>query len=502
MRTLILTLLSHSILSLAAQDKPNVVLIIADDIGFADISCQGATHIETPAIDSIAKDGLRFTDAHSSASTCTPTRRALLTGVYSWRQSPGSSISPGDAPSSILPNQFTIAKLFKQAGYQTAAIGKWHLGLGPESGPDWNNEITPGPLDIGFDRAFLIPATGDRVPTIFLNDRRLLNLDPKDPIQVSYKEKVGTEPTGKQNPELLKLKHTHGHDATIVNGIGRIGWMTGGTQSRWKDEDIADTIATHATQFIEAHQQEPFFLYFATHGIHVPRAPHQRFVGKSRVGTRGDVILELDATVDTILKKLDELKLSENTIVIFTSDNGAVFDDGYEDYGTINYHPNAPYAGRKGTLYEGGHRVPFLIRWPVKIKANTVTSALFAQQDLLASFSSYLNIPLPSDQNFDSINQMPILLGGSEPIRSEFVTHVGGTKGPFCFRQDQWAYVMKGAGSKIDTKQTNEDHKNNPQHDQLFDLATDPSQNNDLSSSQPEKAKEMLSKLREITQKK
>ena len=245
-------LLSLSMLAVAAPQKPNVVFILADDVGYGDLSCYGAKLIQTPALDRLAGEGRRFTDAHSAASTCSPSRRALLTGRYSWRQQAGSSILPGDASLTIPVGTFTLPTLFQKAGYRTGLVGKWHLGLGGPGGPDWNGEIKPGPLEIGFDYAFYFPATGDRVPTVFVENHRVVGLDPSDPIEVNYRKKIGNEPTGKENPELLKLKAVHGHDNTIVNGIGRIGWMTGGKAARWKDEEVADSFTSKALEFIKS----------------------------------------------------------------------------------------------------------------------------------------------------------------------------------------------------------------------------------------------------------
>ncbi len=313
-----------------AVKSPNIIIIYADDLGYGDISCYGATGISTANIDRFAGQGLSFTNAHCSSATSTPSRYSLLTGEYAWRKK-GTGIAPGDASSIINSNTSTIASVLKRSGYTTAVVGKWHLGLGPAGGPDWNGIIKPGPMDLGFDHDFIIPATGDRVPCVFVDDRKVANLDPSDPIKVSYKEKIGDWPTGKENPELLKIHPSHGHDMTIVNGISRIGYMTGGKSALWVDEEISAVLTKKARMFIEENRNKPFFLYFATHDIHVPRVPNQRFVGKSGMGPRGDAILEFDWSVGEVLKTLDSLKLTDNTIVIVTSDNGPVVDDGYMD---------------------------------------------------------------------------------------------------------------------------------------------------------------------------
>jgi arylsulfatase A-like enzyme len=415
----------------------------------------------------------------------------LLTGTYSWRQAAGSSIAPGDAPLSIRPGSVTLPSLLKQAGYTTGVVGKWHLGLGGEGGPDWNSEIRPGPLEIGFDYGFIIPATGDRVPCVYVENHRVVGLDPKDPIQVSYKEKIGTDPTGRENPDLLKLKPTHGHDMTIVNGISRIGWMAGGKAARWKDEDMADTLTKKSTAFIERSKQ-PFFLYLATHDIHVPRVPHPRFKGTSKAGTRGDAIQELDATVGEILDLLDRRNLAENTLVIFTSDNGGVNDDGYEDFDPSDHKMNGPLRGKKSTLYEGGHRVPFIARWPGKIQAGSTSDELIALVDMPATFAAMAGADLPSDAAPDSFNVLPALLGQrhAKPLRDHLVVHNGGTRGPLAVRKGTWKLIPEAP-----TNARQPAARANPQ---LFNLADDLAEANNLAVKEPDKVKELTALLERI----
>ena len=479
---LALGLLFVSLATATSAEKPNIVFILADDIGYGDLGCYGAKLVKTPNLDRLARAGRRFTDAHSPASTCTPTRRALLTGAYSWRQQPGSSIAPGDAPLSIPPGTATLPALLKQAGYRTGAIGKWHLGLGGEGGPDWNAEIKPGPLEIGFDYAFFMPATGDRVPCVYVEDHRIVGLDPADPIKVSYQAKIGDEPTGAENPDLLKLKHTHGHDMTIVNGVGRIGWMTGGKAARWVDEDMADTYTQKAIGFIERSKEQPFFLYLATHNIHVPRVSNQRFKDASRCGIRGDAIHELDDSVGKVLAALERLKLTETTLVIFSSDNGGVMDDGYEDFGSLDHPCNGALHGYKGSLYEGGHRVPFIARWPGKIKAGSECGELITLLDMAASFAALTGVQLSAEAAPDSFNVLPALLDQphAKPARETFIAHTGGTKGPFGVRNGPWKLVM-GTGGYGSGKRADK-----PAGPQLFNLAEDLAEAKDLAAEHPE----------------
>jgi len=483
--------------SAAAEQRPNILLIYADDVGYGDLSCYGGKHVETPNLDKLAREGVRFTDGHSPASTCTPSRRALLTAGYSWRQKPASSIMPGDAPLGIDPGTTTIASLLREQGYSTGLVGKWHLGLGGPEGPNWNGEIKPGPVELGFDYAFFIPATGDRVPCVYIENHKVVGLDPADPIQVSYGKKIGDEPTGAENPELLKLKHTHGHDNTIVNGIGRIGFMTGGKTARWKDEDMMDVVTTRAITFLEKQGEKPFFLFYSTHNAHVPRVPHPRFAGKSKVGNRGDVLLELDDAVGRVLATLERIGKATNTLVIFTSDNGGVMNDGYEDVGRFEYNPNGSLRGKKSTVFEGGHRVPFIVRWPGVVPAGKESGALITQVDFLPTFAAAAGVDSPAgSRTRDGFNLLNVIKEApASGGRPHFVAHNGGVNGPFGVREGDWKLVQMNtpAGRRGDRRTTETALGARAEKDDvaLFNLAEDLGEQNDVAEKHPEKVREL-----------
>ena len=479
----------------AAQDKPNIVLIMTDDLGYGDLSAYGATALPTPNIDRLAKQGLRFTDAHSSAATCTPSRYALLTGEYAWRK-PGTGVLPGNAALIIEPNRTTLPSVLKRVGYTTAVVGKWHLGLGPQGGPDWNGDVTPGPNDVGFDYAFIMAATGDRVPTIYIENRRAVGGDPADPIAVSYGKPLGEWPTGKDHPELLKMHPSHGHDQTIVNGISRIGFMTGGKAALWKDEDMADVFTSKAVSFIESHKNAPFFLYFATHDPHVPRVPHPRFVGKTSLGPRGDAITEADWSVGEVLRALDRLNLTRNTLVIFTSDNGPVVDDGYKDDAVAklgSHKPAGPFRGGKYSNFEGGTRIPFIVRWPGHVSAGT-SDALLCQIDLLASLGK-LTAASVQDAG-DSQDVLNALVGRSRTGRSELVEEAGALS----LRQGTWKYIEPNNKQKIN-KDTNTE-LGNDSVPQLYDLSTDRGETRNVAPDHPDRVTSMVAALERIRAKK
>lgn len=488
-------------LSVSAEPrKPNVIVIMADDLGFGDISCQGATTYETPNIDRLAAEGIRFTSGYCTASTCTPTRFSLLTGGYAFRTK-GTGIAPPSAPAIILPGEATLPGMMQSAGYATAVIGKWHLGLGGVEGPDWNAEISPGPLDIGFDHCFLLPTTNDRVPQVYLQDRRVLNLDPSDPIRVYQKKPSEDHPTGITHRDSLKMDWTHGHNHTIHNGISRIGFYTGGEKARFRDEDLADEWVKRSVAWMESKKEAPFFLFYAAHEPHVPRMPHERFQGKTPHGYRTDSILELDWCVGEILAALDRLGIAENTLVVFCSDNGPVMDDGYADGALekVGEHRAAgPFKGGKYSVYEGGTRTPFLARWKGTI-APGVSDEIVATIDLYASLAALTGTAVPEGAARDSENVLGALLG--EPGakgRTELVQQDNGSSGNFGFRSGKWKLVRHDKGKARNVVVEKLLETTDVPRLQLFDLAADPGETRDLSAEEPERLNAMAKRLEEI----
>ncbi len=473
--------------------KPNVIYLYADDLGFGDISCNGSKTIQTPNIDRLAKQGVRFTNMHSTAATSTPSRYALLTGEYAWRRE-GTGIATGDAGSIIRPERYTLANVFKDAGYQIAAVGKWHLGLGDKTGTqDWNGHISPGPSDLGFSYSFIMAATGDRVPCVYVENEKIVNLDSNDPISVSYLKNFEGEPTGKDNPELLKMHPSHGHDMSIVNGISRIGFMKGGKSALWKDEEIAEVLTGKAIDFIRRSKNIPFFLYFATQDIHVPRVPHPRFAGKSGMGPRGDAILEFDWSVGQVLDVLKELNLDMNTIVILTSDNGPVVDDGYKDQAIEllgSHKPAGVFRGGKYSSYEGGTRVPGILSWPSKVKP-AISDKLVCQVDMLASFAGLLNITIPKGAAPDSENQLSTWLNNGGKGREYLILQ--NTNNNLSIEDGHWKLIAAGKGPAVG-KETNIEYGNSAT-DQLYDLSGDPAEKNNLYKEYPQIVQKLKSKL-------
>ena len=483
------------------QDRPNVVFIYADDLGYGDVGIYGATKLQTPNLDRLAKQGIYFTNGHATSSTCTPSRYALMTGQYPWRRT-GTGVLPGDAALIVPTDRLTLPKVFKRAGYRTAIVGKWHLGLGKEIEKDWNGRVTPGPNEVGFDYSFIFPATADRVPTVFMENGRVVALDPADPIVVDYKDPVGNDPTGKDHPELLKMQSSpgQGHNQTIVNGIGRIGYMSGGHRARWVDEEITTTFLAAAQTFINHHREQPFFLYLSLTEPHVPRMPATMFKGKSGLGYRGDAILQLDWTVGQVLDQLEILGLTENTLVVFTSDNGAVLDDGYQDGAVteLNGHtPWGPLRGGKYSLFEGGTRVPTLISWPAAIQPG-VSDALISQIDFLASFASMLGQQVAASEATDSENVWSALCGKSSIGRTVLVKNAN--SGNLAIIEGDWKFIPPNKGAKyaklVDIELGNDTVP------QLYDLKEDIGERHNVARKYPDKVDHFEQLLRTIKQEK
>lgn len=458
-----------------AAPRPNVVVILADDLGYNDLSCQGATKLHTPNIDRIAKEGIRFTDAHTPAGLCCPSRYGILTGRYPWRRDSATWASPG-AALLIEPGLMTTASLLKQAGYTNGIVGKWHLGFGTKEKPvDWNGELTPGPLEIGFD--FFFGDVSNRWG-VYVENHRILGLDPSDPIRTGRGEK-------------------------------RSGGKAAFTM---KNEENARVLHEKAVAFIEQNKDKPFYLHYVPNHIHTPLTPNPKFAGTSQAGKYGDFVQELDWSVGELLGMLDRLKLTENTLVIFTSDNGGVYEK--EGFGA-GHRSCAPFSGQKGDAWEGGNRVPFLARWPGHVPEGKTSDRLVCLTDLLASFAEITGQTLPPDAGPDSFNALPALLGQDQPTgartnlvvqaRSSSLSRHKNREDLWAMREGNWKLVM-GQGSGYSTEQTDRapylkfaqvgmvnsdftpagEQKPGAPPMQLYDLAADPGETQNVLSIHPE----------------
>lgn len=478
---------------LAAQtsDRPNVVLIYADDLGIGDLSCYGATEIRTPHIDSLSARGIRFTNAYAPAATSTPSRYGMLTGEYAWRRK-GTDVAAGNAGMIIRPERYTLADLFRNEGYSTAAVGKWHLGLGDKTGEqDWNAPLSCDPRDIGFDYSYIMAATADRVPCIFIENGRVVNHDPQQPIEVRYTKPFEGEPLGATHPEYLtKLKHSHGHDMAIVNGIGRIGYMRGGGKALWRDEDIADSIVRKGADFIERNRDTPFFLYLAPNDVHVPRYPHERFRGKSQLGLRGEAILQLDWTVGQVVSTLRKLGLMERTIIIISSDNGAVVDDGYLDEAKERLGKHRPSLGLRSYKYsafEGGSRIPAIVYWAKSEGQGQVSDQIVSQIDWFATFADLLGAKLPRSVDVapDSQSDISAWLLGKKSRREYIITQAANKT--LAIRSGRWKYIEPSNGPQIIPWGPDPAIETGySTAAQLYDLERDPGERTNLAKKYPE----------------
>ena len=485
----------------ATSSRPNIVFILADDLGYGDLSSYGATAIRTPNIDRLAEEGVLFTDAHSPSSVCTPTRYGLLTGRYCWRTWLTRSALSSDAPLLIEQNRPTVASVLRSAGYSTAHLGKWHLGFGREDdyaedregqgepnswrsrkgGPDWNGRLAPGPLEVGFDYYYGIPIVNSYPPYVFVQNHRVVGLDPDDPI-------------GRMESRYL-------------------GKMHGGRAARWNDNELAMELTARTVSQLEklANQQQPFFLYYAPHQPHRPFTPNARFKGSSRFGVYGDFIEELDWSVGEVLGALDRLGLADRSLVIFSSDNGGLVDPassaaqrgaGYGDgSGTppppeVQHLANGPVLrGGKGDIWEGGHRIPFLARWSGKIRPGTTSEETISLTDMLATFAALAGQELSHEAGPDSFNVLPALLGGrlDGSLRHPRVMQSGGVSGMLSIREGPWKLIDgQGGGGYRDGK------AKRGEPPQLYNLSQDLGEKTDVYALHPEVAKRLRQLLHRI----
>ncbi|TWU31787.1 sulfatase family protein [Novipirellula artificiosorum] len=482
-----------------SNQRPNIIVIMADDLGYGDVGCYGGTAVPTPSIDRLAAEGMRFTSGYCSASTCTPTRYSFLTGTYAFRV-PGTGVAPPNAAALIPAGTTTIASQLNEAGYATAVIGKWHLGLGEKGkGPDWNGTIKPGPLELGFDHCLLLPTTNDRVPQVYVADHHVENLDPEDPLWVGNKKPFPEYQSGVELRDSLRFDSMHGHRDTVYNGIGRIGFYTGGTAARFLDEDLADRWVEHSKAWLTQHKNEPFFLFFSSHDIHAPRVTHPRFENAGTTGPRGDMIAELDWCVGQLIDHVEELGLTKQTLFVFCSDNGPVLCDDYLD-GSVehlgSHDPNGPYRGGKYNVFEAGTRTPLITRMPDVIPVG-VSDEMVCTIDLAASFSNLVGQPIPKDACLDSLDQIDVLLGHSGAVGREFlVEQDNGGSGNFGLRVGHWKLVRCKTSRMLNTGLRMSWNASPPLA--LYDLSNDPGETSNVIDTHPEIGQQLDQRLQQI----
>ena len=470
--------------------NPNIIIVYMDDLGYGDVSYNGASKLQTPNMDAMAMAGMRFNNGYATSATCTPSRYALLTGVYPWREK-RAKILAGTAPLIIGTDQMTLPKMLKQEGYQTAIIGKWHLGLG-NGNVNWNKLVSPGPNQVGFDYSYILAATQDRVPTVYIEDGKVVGLDPNDPIEVNYQKNFKGEPTGLENPELLTMNWHHGHNSSIVNGIPRIGFMRGGEAAKWSDVDMADHFLNGIQKYIKSHKGKPFFLYYTMQQPHVPRTPHPRFEGLSELGPRGDAIVEADWCLGELKKTLEAEGIIDNTLIIFSSDNGPVLNDGYYDDSDVkngDHLPSGPLRGGKYSLFEAGTRVPFFTYWKGKIKPG-VSDSMVSQLDLLSSLAQLVGSKVRTG---DSLPLLELLMGQSDEGRDEMVIEATSRT---AYKRGDWVMIPPYEGPALNDKVQIE--LGNASDFQLYNLAEDIEQQNNLAALKPDKLQEMLTAFEAI----
>jgi arylsulfatase A-like enzyme len=483
--------------AIGLAESPNVIVIFVDDLGYGDLSCYGATHVETPHIDRLATEGRMFTDAHSASAVCTPSRYALLTGEYPFRQGDGGAWGPLSHTSGLIidTNKLTLGRLFQEEGYATACVGKWHLGFG-QAPCDWNAPLRPGPLELGFDYYFGVPKVNSGIPYVYVENDRIVGWEPEDPL-VFRGSPISPTP---EYPEKTK------------NGFA------GAVKAHelYHDERTGTILTEKAIDWIQENKADPFFLYFATTNIHHPFTPAPQFQGTSDCGRYGDFIHELDWMVGQLLTTLDEEGLADDTLVVFTSDNGGMYNEGGKDAWASGHQMNGDLLGFKFGAWEGGHRIPFLVRWPGRVEPGTDSDQLISSIDLLGTMADMLDRELTTDQAVDSFNVMAAMTGEPDnPIRDHLI-HAPRDQKNLTLRQGEWVYIgAQGDGGQglrdrggpqavAHTGSVNSDVgedgriKAEAPQQQLYNLNDDPSQRTNVILQHPELADWMQTQLDEM----
>jgi arylsulfatase A-like enzyme len=442
----------------AADQKPNVVVILADDFGYGSAGCYGATGLKTPNLDRLAREGRRFTHAYATGSVCSPTRYGLLTGRYYWRTAvKDGRVLPGSAPLHIETDRLTLASLCKGQGYRTAAFGKWHIGIGAAGNiTDWSVPLKPGPLEVGFDHFFGMASNPWAGPHSFIEDHAVLVRVPGKPV--------------------------------VVSG-NREGATTAGIEKMWDYDRITETLTDRAVGWLERNHAKPFFLYFAHTAVHRPIAPNPKFTG-SPYGTYGDFITELDWSVGRVLDALDRLKVADNTLVLFTSDNGGVIADTPEHAAAqkAGLKVNGPLRGKKHDVWEGGFRVPTIARWPGRVPAGTVGEQVVCATDVLATLAGILGVALKPGQAEDSFDAREALFGAPDkPVRDHVILQ--SADAIYAVRSGNWKLVERENAPPVAPRNRKaQAKKKGPERDELFDLAKDPAETTDVRAAHPEVA--------------
>ena len=477
------------------EKLPNIILINADDLGYGDLSCYGATMVQTPNIDQLAQEGLLFTDAHTASAVCSPSRYGLLTGKYPLRRNfwgPIPGVTEGLTIDTINP---TIASILKNAGYNTACVGKWHLGFGEET-PDWNGKLKPGPLELGFDYYYGIPTVNSGPPFVYIENHQVVGYDPNDPFMMKTMSATQKWPAKSGYQQIGGAEKAH---------------------LLYKDEKVGTTLKDKAVAWLKnistKKPDQPFFLYLATTNIHHPFTPAPQFKGTSEAGRYGDFIHELDWIVGEVLRTVEEIGEEENTLVIFTSDNGGMLNNGGQDAWKAGHKLNGELLGFKFGAWEGGHRVPFIAKWPGKIHANSKSDHLISQVDLLATFASIVKQPLAKEKEYDSVDQFMTLTGQAESPQRKLLVISPNSPEHLVIRKDHWVYIpnqdaggfqgknvgdhtLGGAAAFALTGQKNSDVVNNKIRDdapleQLYNLGNDPYQSENVLEQHPKIRQEL-----------